>query len=201
MTLNLISVPCGPLTFEFLGHSSPESFDLEAGYPGACLETALRSVVNGYTVPRFDKQFSDWLFTFSGVPRGINEKQTQIEQARGRAYSKPILESFPKYLTRVLAKVTPEMKEKIKEEALLQSRLFKISVAPAIRVTPVEVKFLKRASSLLTQELSEINDRISEMQAIVSDYPLTRDSDGKPELESLARLMQHVNTTLLAQDD
>lgn len=198
---NFIRTPCGPLTFEFLGHDSVSSYDLEANQPGACLESADRALVNAYTIPRFDRQFSEWLFTFTGVPRGINEKQTQIEQARGRAYNKPILESFPKYLTRVLAKVTPEMRLAIQEEALRQSHLFPISSAPAIRITPVEAKFLKRAMSILTQELSEINERVSELLAIVGDYPVIRDSDGKPELESMARLMQHVNTTILSQDD
>lgn len=198
---NYLRTTCGPLTLEFLGHPNVEAYDREAGIPGACLETALRYIVNSYTVHRFDKQFSDWLFSHTGIPRGINQKLTQIEQARGRAYNKPIPESFQKYLIRVMAKVTPEMKEEIQREALAQSREFKVSVAPANRLSPLEPKFLKRATSVLTQELSEIDDRVSEMLAIVGEYPVTRDPDGKPELESMARLMQHVHNTLLAQDD
>lgn len=198
---NYISTPCGPLILEFLGHDDIASYDKEAGRPGSCLEDALRGNIHRETIPRFDKQFSEWVFSLTGVPRATNEKQTAIEQARGRAYNKPILESFPRYLNRVFAKVTPEMQRQIQEEALAQSRLFRISAAPATRLSPIEPKFLKRATSLLSQELSEINDRVSEMLAIVGEYPVTRDSDGKPELESMARLMQHVNNTILSRDD
>lgn len=196
-----ISVPCGPLTFEFLGHTSVSAYDLEAGYPGACLEAALRAAVNAYTIPRFDKQFSEWLFEFTGVPRGINEKQTTIAQQRGRAHEKPILESFPKYLTRVMSRVSPEMQLTIREEALAQSRLFKISSAPAVRTAPIEPKFLKRAQALLSQELAQIDLQVSEMLAVIGTFPVTRDSDSKPELESLARLMQQFSNHLLSQDD
>lgn len=202
-----IRTPCGPFDgrrfpeLEFLGHASVEAYDTDAGVPGACLEDADRSQVHRETIQRFDKSFSEFVLALTGIPRGVNEKQTELERARVKGGTKPIPESFPRYMVRVFARVDEEMQATIAKEALAQSRLFRISSAPAIRLSPIENKFLLRAQSILSQDVSEINDRLAELLSITGDFPLGRDSDGKPELESMARLMQHASNIVLTRND
>lgn len=197
---NFIRAVCGPLTLEFLGYDSVADYDRDAGYPGACLEDALSSAIHRETLQRFDKHFSPWVEAISGVPRAVNTVQTEKEQRRDKGSKKPIMESIYRYMTRVCGQ-RPDLEKQIKEEALRQSRAFRISSAPASRLAPIEPSYLARAKSMLTQELSWIDEKVSPMLTVCPDFILARDSYGKPELEPLARLIQHYTNTLAAIED
>lgn len=203
----LIPTDSGPFHLEFQGHDSEASYDAEAGYPGAMREFAHRWHIHRDTINRFDEAFSPWLEKASGIPRKIDDELT----ARRKTYAvnpnkvTPLVERPTKYWNRVIATLKgrgeTKLIEEIKEAALFLSKTLKVAVAPAATPRPVAPMFFKRADSLLCLDLDTLNGRISRFQALVPDFELARDQEGKPVRESLARLLQKFSDATLAQDD
>lgn len=193
----------GPLAIEFLGHESIESFDTEAGEPGAALFYANLYHIHRDTIEIFAEAFTPFLEKISGIPRGIDEEMTKKAKARAVNPDKvtPILVRFVPYLNKVCAKVSEKELEVIKLEALRISRSIKINVAPAERKSPIEVMYYTRADSILEADLDTINGKVSKFLSLVPDFQLVRDSFDKPLRESLARLLQKFDAARWAQED
>lgn len=198
-----VRTPHGPLTLEFLGHDSIESYDLDAGFAGAHLDFADRWHVHRETVLRFDEQFTPWVETFSGIPRQVSEKLTAKRRAQSPNPEKitPIKERFLTYITRVCESVDAEKRAAILAEGLRLSRLIAISAAPAEKDSPIEPVFQKRAESILLQDLDTINSKVQKFLPLVPNFELVRDNNGKPIQESMARLLQKYDAARYALED
>lgn len=199
----VIKTTSGPLDLEFLGHSDPAAFDLEAGFPNAAMHYANLYHVHRDTIEIFAEKFTPFLEKFSGIPRGIDEKITAKRKAQAVNPSKvsPVPERFVPYLLKVCAKATKEQMKTIQAEALAVSRSIHIDVAPAERKTMPEVMYYTRADSILACDLDTINEKVSKFLALVPDFLLDRDENEKPTRDSFARLLQKYDAARWAQED
>lgn len=198
-----ISTKSGPLFLEFQTYESPEAFDRDAGEPHACFMYGHRWLLHRETLPRFDKAFVEWVENLTGMKRRVDKKRTEKRKSEASNPGKitPLKERWLSYIEWVFVNVDKETQEKIQEEALRVSRSMRISSAPAASSSPVEPLFLKRAASWLEQPLDWINEKLSGYLALVPDFPLVRDENDKPVLESLARLMRDYTQKQLALED
>jgi hypothetical protein len=198
-----LSTETGPIKLEFLMSSDESSYDLLAGYAGAMREDAHRWHCHRETIDVFGDHFAPIVESLSGIPRGINEKETAKRKSTARQPEKvsPVPERVNRYLLRVFAQVSKETQSAIQAAALELSRTMLISPAPAVRSTVIEPMYYKRADSLLLQDLDTINEKVSKFSALVPDFILDREPSGKPLRDSLARLCQSFDSARWALED
>lgn len=191
------------IPLEFIGHSSIEEYDAEAGIPNAALCAADGWLVHRDTIDDFNEQFTPIAEKLSGVLRLIDKKKT--DKARKHAVNPKnvaaIRESMVTFLNRITAAMDEEKKAELYAAALALSQTIRISSAPAERKTPIEPMFYKRADSILECDLATINLKLSKFLSVVPDFDLARDEHEKPTRLSLARLLQKFDSAIYADED
>lgn len=175
----------------FLGHSSVEERDAEAGKVGSTLEDADYSDLYRSTVPEAHDKMAPELEKLSGVVRGVNAEQTAKNQARAKEGKtvKPVPETFVDYAARVKPLVSEEI------WASIDSRFREIALATPVDASPskrggaASKANLEKADDIIGRPADAMEAAITKLLTTVPDYELTRDEDGKPERTSLARLV------------
>lgn len=209
---HLIRHPDGPvylkykscdLDLEFLAHPTIESYDREAGFADAALSDALRWNVPRSTSPEFDRRIVPEIEKLTGMKRRVDKKATEAARSRSKNPDRvsPIMEKLVIYIAWVMASVTPEVQTQIRELALKVSRTIRIDVAPAERQSQVEPFIYRRAETVLSLDLDTINKKVLKWQNKIPNFELARDPDGKPILQSLARMLQQYDAAIYAEED
>lgn len=203
MTQKFIRTKSGPITVEFLCHISESAYDKEAGYSGAMAEDAHRWHVHRSTINLFYADFIPKVEILTGIPRRVDEKKTLRKKSDSQNPDRisPIYESYTNYLTRIFPETTEALREEILSLALSLSQTFKVNVAPAERNSPVDICYYKRADSVLEQPLDIINQKISKLLQSVPNFQLARESNEKPQRDSLARLYQQYQLQQWSEQD
>lgn len=193
----------GPILLEFLMSSDESSYDLLAGYSGAMREDAHRWHCHRETIDIFGDAFAPVVEKLTGIPRGVNEKETAKRKAAARQPEKvsPVPERVNRYLLRVFAQISKDMQATIQAEALVLSRTMLISPAPAVRSAVIEPMYYKRADSILLQDLDIINEKVSKFSSLVPNFVLERDKSSRPLRDSLAGLIQAFDHERWARED
>lgn len=202
-SLSFRRVESGSLILEFLGHPDAESYDKDAGEPGACVERADRRDALESTIYEFGDLFYPFVKDLTGITKLVDEKKTNKKRAGSPNPEKisPILESFSNYTNRVSILATPDEWQKIKEEALKLSRTVRISSAPATKLCQIPPAYYRRADSLLCNDLETIAKRVTGYLTLVPNFPITGLPDEKPNRDNLARLLQIYEDTRFAMED
>ena len=193
----------GPIRLEFLMSPDESSYDSLAGYSGAMREDAHRWHCHRETIDIFGDRFAPVVESLTGIPRGINEKETAKRKFTARQPEKvsPVPERVNRYLLRVFAQISKEKQAELQNEALVLSRTMLISPAPAVRNTVIEPMYYKRADSILLQDLDTINEKVSRFSSLVPDFVLERDKSSRPLRDSLAGLLQAFDHERWARED
>lgn len=187
--------------FTILGHVTAEDFDKEAGKVGACVEEADYNVIYRDTLPELHDLATPKLEELSGLKRGTNDKATAKAQERENAAAagatppraakkvKDVPESFIVYSERVKANVDEEVWKSIDAAFRSLALSLPVNATPTVRSSGLSKANLEKAKEVLTRSVDKIEEAVAKMLAMVGDYDLTRDAEGKPEEASLARLV------------
>lgn len=191
------------VNLEFLCHPDQASFDKEAGYPGAMFEAAHRYFAHGFTLAEFHKKFIPKIEELSGIARRIDEKKFDRKKSQSPNPDKlsPVYESYTSYLTWLWPQLTNEQRLVYSELALSESREFRINVAPAETKSPIDICYYKRADSILEQEVDVIKSKLPKYIQLVPNYEIAFEDSGKPNRDSLARLLQKFEDARFALED
>lgn len=178
------------------GHRTVEERDTEAGRSGITLEDADYSDLwRGGT----DEIYAKWIpecEKLTGIKREADAERTAKAQARVKPDKNgnvktlnPVLDSQVTYAEKVQAQVSDEVWHKLdglfRELALTTP----IDASPSKRTGSVSKANLEKADDILRRTLDKIEIAVGQLQAVVPDFDLQRDEEGKPERTSLARLV------------
>lgn len=189
----------GPFSVEYIAHSDPHSFDLEAGEVGACVATADAALAWRETHPRFHTEFTPILEELSGEARKVDEKATKARrraaQPQNRDKVKPVYESFIVFANRAKALVLQRdggetLWSEIEDRALAFSRTLKIDAAPRVAEIPLlKVDLEKAREWLANTDPDFVEEKVAKFSDFVGGYDIERDEANKPKDESLAKLI------------
>lgn len=184
-----------------LGHIDAASYDTEAGKVGACVEEADFNVIYRDTLPAIHDAASPVIEKMSAIPRGTNTSATEKAQERENKAAaaakvprepkkvKDVPETFVTYADRVKASVSAEIwatiDAKFREIALATP----VDATPNVRSSGASKANLEKADDILSRETDKIEAAVSKMLALVPDFDLVRDEEGKPERSSLAKMV------------
>lgn len=177
----------------FLGYSSVEDFDRDAGRVGACLEEANYQLLYRGGFGEIHDKFIDTLESMSGMTRVVNDKATAALQARAKegVTVTPVLENFVPFANRVRASLDAEQWAPINEAFLKVVAETPLSSAPSTRSGSgggtVSKANQAKADGVLTLTPDEIESKIEKILAAVPSFNLVRDDSGLPDRVSLAR--------------
>ncbi len=189
------------------GPDSVEEYDKVAGGPGKCLEDAVDNEIFRGTIPAFWKAAIPKVAELTGIALGTDEKAT--EKARQRAKTpeaaaavKNVDEKFSSYITRVEASLGDDKDAHKELEELLKSVALETAIdpSPSNRERGPGKDYLDKADKVLALSDDQIEEKVSKWTAIAgwSEADLSRDENGKPERESLAKLAKATADALLA---
>jgi hypothetical protein len=187
---------CG-YRLKFNGPETVEAYE-EIGGAGTCLRDAVRLAINAETLPAWQEAFAAVLEERTRIPREIDQEATSQLQARSRTPEtvKPVNERVKPYTKRVLAIwVNGDKSKQAQLQQWAQETADTISIIPApletepVKLPPISKTELAKATEILGHEPAYIEERINLMLSDIPDYPLARNLEGKPEPESLARLI------------
>jgi hypothetical protein len=190
---------CG-YTLKFNGPASVEDYDSKANRPGACLDDACKKTINTRTAVDWQEAFASLLAERTGIPRKVDDEATARAKSRSRNPNgvTPVNERLSAYNTRVISEWANG--DQVKRAALqewAQEIADKIEIDPSPPVTaktspaPAAGKSgdLAKANEILSHDYGYIEERVKLMLSEVADYVLVRDDKGKPDPQSLARLL------------
>ena len=197
---------CG-YALKFNGPATVEDYDAKAGQ-GACLEDACQKTINTRTAVAWQEAFATVLAERTGVPRQIDEFATERAKAKSRnpANIAPITERVHAYNTRVIAQWANGDKEKRAQlDSWAQETADTIEIDPSPPVAkPASDKAsatkngdVVKAQEILSHDSAYIEERVTLMLGEVPDFVLVRDPEGKPDPQSLARLLNRYIITKL----
>lgn len=183
---------------KFNGPDTVEEADQQAGKKGAALEEGVYSIIYRATLPEFWRKFVPEITKLTGIAREVDVAAT--EKARARAVKagkdpkdvKDVPEKWSAYDRRVWAQVDEATRGQLMSLAQTVADGISITFAPTKRGAGIDKKFLVKADSLLTLSDDELDAKINKYLGIIPGYELDRDEDGRPERESLARLVEQV---------
>lgn len=183
---------CGYL-LKFEGPDTVEEYDKKAG-DGQCLEDAVNNTIYRGTLPEWQDLFSRTLQDRTGVAREIDKTATEKVKSRSKNPEnvRDVPERFKTYNARI--KSTWANGDKDKEAQLASwaqetADKVKVDPSPTQRVSAAAKGDLAKADDILEHDNNYIEVKIQKMLGVVPDYQLERDDDGKPERQSLARLI------------
>lgn len=176
---------CG-YTLKFNGPETVADYDSKGG-DGACLRDACLKTIYQDVLPDWQEAFATILGERTGIARQADEKRLRP------------------YNTRVIAEWANGNEEKRAQlQAWAQETADKIEldpsppISPAAKAPPAAGKSgdLAKANEILSHDSAYIEERVTLMLSTVPDYVLVRDAEGKPDPQSLARLL---NRWIIAQ--
>src|SRR6266850_898123 len=170
---------CG-YTLKFNGPETVADYDSKAGRDGACLKDACLKTIYQDVLPDWQEAFATILSERTGINRLPDEK-------RLRPYNKRVIAEW--------ANGNEEKKAQL--QAWAQETADKIEANPSPPPTTTAKApaaagkggDLAKANEILTHDRNYIEERVSLMLSTVPDYDLLREESGKPDAQSLARLL------------
>ena len=195
---------CG-YTLKFNGPDTVEAYDAKAGKEGTCLDDAILRTIYRDTIIAWQESFASLLQERTGIARGLDEEATTRVKARSKSPENvtPLRERIKDYNSRVVAEWGADSNGDKKEQlqTWAQEAADTIEVlprGPTIKLEPVNKADLAKAQEILSHEPDYIEERVALMLADLPSFALTRNAeDGKPEAESLARLINQYITAKL----
>lgn len=167
---------CG-YKLKFQGPATIEAYDEQAGRPGAALEDACLMTIYRTTLNEWGEQFAQLLTERTGFSRENGE--------RLKSFNSRVLENW----------VTDNGAKREQLQKWAQEVADKLVVDPSRAVstlastTSISKADLAKANEILSHDSDYIETRVNLLLGEVPDYELTRQNDGKPEPQSLARLI------------
>lgn len=194
-----VQTTTGPFTVAYLGHSSAEDFDNDAGRAGTCVETADLAIAWRDTHPEFHRKFTPILEELSDVACPVDKKATEARRKAAKPENKlkvkPVYVSFVTFANKAKATVLAreggeQLWADIEQKALEFSKTLRISSAPVIRETPIVSADLRKAEAWLAGDDPDfVETKISQYSEYVGGFEVERDDDNRPKAESLSRLI------------
>lgn len=177
----------------FNGPATVEEYDAKGG-PNACLEDAVYNTIWRDTLPEWQAAFTPKLEELTGVKREVNASATEAAKKRAKNPDNvsPILETFKAFAARAVAAYAGDDAEKLAELELLAQEVadgIEVDPSPNVRVSTINKGHLAKADEILGRSDDKIEATVSKLLDVVSDFELARDDEGKPERNSLARLV------------
>ena len=177
---------CG-YTLKFNGPETVADYDSKGG-DGACLKDACLKTIYQDVLPDWQEAFATILSERTGINRLPEEKRLRP------------------YNIRVIAEWANGNEEKRAQlQAWAQEIADKIELDPSPLPATTTAKApaaggksgdLAKANEILSHDSAYIEERVSLMLSTIPDYNLLRDIEGKPDAQSLARLL---NRWIIAQ--
>jgi hypothetical protein len=176
------------------GPSSVEEYDRIAGKVGACLEDAIDNEIYRGTLPDVQDKFGAELVKKFGE-RGINQKATDAAKARAkddaaRAKVKDVKETWTTYHNRVTAGMSDDARKELATLIQQAADACPVNPTPTSRAKGPAKAFVAKADSILTLDEAAIEGKVEKLLSVVPDFELERDEAGKPERNSLARMIE-----------
>jgi hypothetical protein len=186
---------CG-YDLEFKGPESVDEYDQKAGKVGATLNDAVRGLIAWDTLPEWMEAWAKKLAELTGITRGVDDAATAKAKARAKTPDsvKPVPEKAKGYSDRVTAAVKAGQGangvtyEQLQAAAQEVANSITIDPAPSQRTGQPKKDLLEKADNILTRDPDAIEASVTKFLDAVS-YDLEREADGKPNRESLARLV------------
>lgn len=194
----IIKVSTGPFDdVEFQGHLSVDERDTEAGDPGSTLRDADKSDCYRSTLPEAHEKFRETLIKMSGVQPVVNEVATALAKKRAKDATKvkDIEETFVSLATRAKAALVVDDAGKA-TWAEIDKAFRAIAFATPIDASPgrqgggAGKANVAKAEDILSRSADAIEAAVEKLMAAEPTYDLARDESGKPEVNSLAKLVQ-----------
>jgi hypothetical protein len=197
---------CG-YTLKFNGPDTVADYDSKGG-EGACLKDACQKTINTRTAVDWQEAFASILAQRTGIPRKVDESATERVKAKSKNPNSvtPINERISAYNTRVIAEwANGDQEKRAQLQAWAQETADAMEVDPSPPAAkPASEKApatkggdLAKANEILSHDSAYIEERVSFMLSDVPDYVLVRDAEGKPDAQSLARLLNRYIITKL----
>jgi len=185
-----------PLSFEQPG--SIEDYNALAGpRPSglpAVLEDAVAGLVAWDTLPEWQAAFAKKLKeTYPDFTQEVNEKATAAAKARAKtdeAKAKAVVyETIKTSVQRFLADKTDEEKAALAVLAQQVADGITVDPSPSRRQGTIKKDYIAKADSWLALDEDALEEKISKALGSVPSFNLAREDDGKPNRDSLARLI------------
>lgn len=178
----------------FNGPETAEEYDKAAGRVNAAVEDAVSNTIYRATLPKWQKAFVEVLASLTGVTRDVDAKATEKAKARAKdgAKTDDVLEKATAYIARASSIYAGDDKEKLAElAAAAQACADSIPVDPSasVRQGGINKGWLAKAEDILARDEDAMEETIAKLLGVVDGFVLDRDEDGKPEKNSLARLV------------
>ena len=140
--------------------------------------------------------------SLTGIKRGINEEQTAKAKARAKDPAKvhPVPESFITYANRCKATMFDSDWQALDAEARKLASTVPIDASPSKRIAGPGKDLLAKADSLLTLPIDQLQAKIDKYKGAVEHDLETDEETGKPDRNSLARLIGKYLNFILAQE-
>jgi hypothetical protein len=184
---------CG-YNLKFSGPGTVEEFDKRAGKDGQCLENGVMKIMWHETLPEWQEAFAEVLHQRTGIARAVDEEATNRVKAKSKNPQNvtPLNERLRTYNARVHAEwVNGDENKKLALQQWAQETADTIQVDPA-SATPqaaAQKGDIAKANDILSHDSDYIEERVSKLLSKVPDFDILRDDEGKPDAQSLARLI------------
>jgi hypothetical protein len=196
---------CG-YALKFNGPDTVADYDSKGG-EGACLKDACQKTINTRTAVEWQEAFAAILAQRTGIPRKVDDFATERVKAKSKnpANVNPINERLSAYNTRVIAEwANGDQEKRAQLQAWAQETADAMEVdpsppakAPSDKAPATKGGDLAKANEILSHEAPYIEERVKLMLGEVPDYQLLREASGKPDAQSLARLLNRYIITKL----
>jgi hypothetical protein len=183
---------CG-YRLSFQGPATVEDYDAKVGKPGSALEHACLHTIHTHTLPEWQEKFAEVLAERTGIARLIESEATATRKAvpeRVKAFNKRIVEQWG----------NGNDKEAILQQ-WAQETADRMFVAPAPvpeeKTPPPGRADLAKAQEILARDPASVEEAVRLMLSEVPNFKLARDSEGLPDVQSLAHLLNRYILTKL----
>ena len=193
-----------------LSFSGPETIDdynLKAGVRAsglpAVLEDAVGAEIVWGTLPEWQSAFADALAKQDpSFVREINAEATAKAKAAAKSEdAKPkavVYETVSKSVKRYLAGKSDEEKAALATLAQAVADTIVIDPSPSKRSGKIKADYIAKADSILTLDEDAIEAKVEKLLSVVPTYELAREDDGKPNRDSLARMIGAYTDAMVA---
>lgn len=202
---------CG-IDLEFPGPASVAEYDRLSGQSGHCLEDAVQHIIVHDYLEKWQELFAVWVEERTKIPRSVSEtvaeaalrSRASTDEAKRTAKAPPAprKESVPIYIRRVIAQVDQATVFEIEAYGKYLASL--IHIIPKRRGPRQKVIFAgswKKIESIMEQDPSFLEQKVSEWLALVPNFVPENDATGFPTPHSLCLLLEAADRARLIQND
>jgi hypothetical protein len=177
----------------FPGPATIEDYDAKVGKPGTALEHACLHTIHTRTLPEWQEKFAALLQERTGIARQIESEATATRKEipeRVKAFNKRVIEHWGNGNDKKA--ILQQWAQETADQMVVTP-----PAAPDEKVPPPSRADLAKAQEILARDPAIVAQKIQLMLNEVPGFKLTRDAEGRPDVQSFAHLLNRFILTKL----